>query len=63
MVCNHGKDGVRHEVKGEDSLFWWGGSETSPGSYIEGCAWSDYCNNFENSVRESFLSKQQICSM
>ena len=29
----------------------------------EECAWSDYCNNFENSESEHFLSKQQIYSM
>ena len=27
------------------------------------CAWPDYCNNFEKSEREYFLSKQQIYSM
>ena len=26
-------------------------------------AWSDYCYNFEMSVREYFLSKQQVYSM
>ena len=29
VVINHGRDGVRHEGKGEDSIFWWGGSEPS----------------------------------
>ena len=24
VVCNQGKDGVRNEGKGEDSIFWWG---------------------------------------
>ena len=30
VVCNQEKDGVRHEGKGEDSVFWCGGSEPSP---------------------------------
>ena len=24
VVCNQGRDGVRHEGKGEDSIFGWG---------------------------------------
>ena len=24
VVCNQEKDGVKHEEKGEDSIFWWG---------------------------------------
>ena len=24
VICNQGRDGVRHEGKGEDSIFWWG---------------------------------------
>ena len=27
---DQGRDGVRHEEKGEDSIFWWRGSEPSP---------------------------------
>ena len=29
VVCNQGRDGVKHEGKGENSIFWWGGSEPS----------------------------------
>ena len=24
VICNQGRDGVRHKGKGEDSIFWWG---------------------------------------
>ena len=27
VVCNQGRDKVRHEGKGEDLIFWWEGSE------------------------------------
>ena len=30
LVFNQGRDWVRHEGKGEDSIFWWVGSEPSP---------------------------------
>ena len=30
LVCNQGRNGVRHEGKGEDSIFWWVDSEPSP---------------------------------
>ena len=65
---DQGRDGVRHEGKGEDSVFWWGGSEPSPvpplvEKHPEECAWSDYCYNFEKIEREYFPSKQQIYSM
>ena len=23
VVCNQGREGVRHEGKGEDPIFWW----------------------------------------
>ena len=26
-VCNQGREGVRHEGKGEDLSFWWGQTE------------------------------------
>ena len=29
VVCNQGRDGVKHEGKGENSIFWRGGSEPS----------------------------------
>ena len=60
---------MRHEGKGEDSIFQWGGTSNrgvrfkilemseSPilirhKKHPEECAWSEYCNNFEKSVRE-----------
>ena len=30
VVYNQGRDRVRHEGNGEDSIFWWKGSEPSP---------------------------------
>ena len=59
---------------GEDSVFWWGGSEPSPvpplvatpdphKKHSEECGWSDYYNNFKKSVKEYFTSKQQIYNM
>ena len=26
VICYQGRDGVRHDGKGEDSFFWWGGT-------------------------------------
>ena len=30
VVCNQGRDGLRHEGKWEDSVFLWGGFGLSP---------------------------------
>ena len=30
VVCHQRQDGLRHEGKREDSIFWWGGPEYSP---------------------------------
>ena len=30
VVCNQVRDGVRHEGKGDDSIFRWEGSDPSP---------------------------------
>ena len=64
VVCKRGRDGVRHKGKGQHSIFWWRGSESSPVPPLVGnpdpryeeCAWSDYCNNFEKSIREKVFS-------
>ena len=44
--------------------FWWRGSEfplvpplvANPDPPYEECAWSDYCNSFERSIRERVFS-------
>ena len=64
VVCNQVRDGMNHEGKGEDSIFWSGSSESPPVPLLVGnpdppyevCAWSDCCNNFEKSKRERVFS-------
>ena len=69
LEMDQGRDGVRHEGKGEDSIF--GGEDQSPPQSLlylqiiishkkhpEEGASSDYCFNFEKSERDYFSPKQ-----
>ena len=56
VVCNQARDVVRYEGKGQNSIFWWRSLVANLDPLYEECAWSDYCDNFEKSIRERVSS-------